>query len=725
MVSRHHGREKALHHGLGHQAYDVGTQVRPSLPGCLAPRLGVQSSELQSRVGEARGHPLGSKEVHPGAAHDAPSKLGERAQSAPDGDAARAQHTDHESRWGRRRCGPASALRHLDPARPRLHHPPDGARLVAGAETDADESAVVLGCDGETPQLFRRVRDGLLEHQRLEAVRWALVRVEVLRLRDDDPHANCAVFVAEQARLVCHREDAFQVSLVHERRRVRGRLPGVTEELGELWRVCVVDGHVYRTVAQLVLRCRRKWGGGGAFVADDALTLQIATCKRLGMPPARSEPESPEATSRRPLVVRLVRALALVCVTLALLYAVGINVFLATPLFGRVVNAQPDIIDVHYERAWSLIPGRVHARKISVRGRDGDVEWILRLDRVEFGVSFVALARMRFEATHVRGEGVSFRLRKRLERPPASQDEVADLPPIEGLPPYSVRPPERPSPAKWSDAEYDLWSAHLEDVVAAGTREVWIDHARFEGDARIEGRFFLKPMRAVEVGPVRLAVTKGSVHTGEGSIADALDGSAVDVTVARFDPRTARGDDLLRRVSLDSDAHAVVPDLGFLHVLPERAPVHGTLNVERAVLHVRSGTLERESKVKATVAPLAVDWGGYRATGSLALTADVAREAGDKRDRLTFRALWTDLLGFQRGRAARPSSAFVRAKQVSATGDASALDLVHPLGDLHVVVELAECSLPDARVLSQYIPAETDIAIEGGTPGRRHISRPG
>jgi hypothetical protein len=394
--------------------------------------------------------------------------------------------------------------------------------------------------------------------------------------------------------------------------------------------------------------------------------------------------------------------------SLALLYVLGINVFLSTPLFGRVVNAKPDIVDVHYERAWSLLPWSIHARKLSVRGRDGDVEWMLRLDEVEFGVSFAALVRMRFEATHVRGQGVSFRLRQRLSTPPASPDEVADLPPIEGLPPYSLRPPEKPNPAKWSDAGYDLWTAHLEDVIAAGTREVWIDHARFEGDARIEGRFFLKPMRAVEVGPVRVAVATGEVRTGRGPIAGALDGSTLDATVARFDPRAAGGAEILHRASLDADVHAVVPEAGRFRALPEGTTAEGEVKVEHAALRVRSGRLASGSHLEARVAPLGVSRGAYRATGTLAFVADVLRDADTGHDRLTFRATGTDLLAF-RGRRT-----FLLARRLNIAGDAGALDLVRPFEDLHLVVDLTDGALPDVRSLSRAIPASADVALEGG-----------
>ncbi|HXN33007.1 MAG TPA: hypothetical protein VN894_14150 [Polyangiaceae bacterium] len=412
--------------------------------------------------------------------------------------------------------------------------------------------------------------------------------------------------------------------------------------------------------------------------------------------------------------MRLLPAFVWLFLSLAVLYAVVVNIFLSTSLFAKVVNAQPDTIDIHYERAWSLVPWKIHASKISVRGRDGNVEWILRLDEVEFGVSFAALAKMRFEGTRVRGKGASFRLRGRLAAAPVSRDEVAGLPPIEGLPPYSIRPPKELSPAEWSDAHYDLWAVRLEDVVADDVREVWIDHARFEGSARIDGRFFLKPMRSVEVGPTRISVARGGVRTSDGPIAEALDGNLLELTLARFDPRTVGGADLLGRVSLQGNAHATLPDLARLPVFPRGVTVQGAAEVRRAVLYVRNGVLEKESHFEGTATPVVVAGAGYRATGALALQADVARESANQGDRLTFRADATNLVVFQGERVVAPTTPFLSAPRAETRGDARALDLAHLFEDLHLVVELADGDLPNARALSGYIPASAAVAVEGG-----------
>ena len=125
------------------------------------------------------------------------------------------------------------------------------------------------------------------------------------------------------------------------------------------------------------------------------------------------------------------------------LYAVAMNVFLKTSLFDKVLNGDPDTIAIHYSSGWSAIPGRIHARDLSIRGRDSNVEWILKLDEADFDMSFVALFERRFHVRRVHGAGISFRVRQRLDAPPSTPEQIADaqdLAPIDGLPPWSLPP---------------------------------------------------------------------------------------------------------------------------------------------------------------------------------------------------------------------------------------------------------------------------------------------
>jgi hypothetical protein len=395
------------------------------------------------------------------------------------------------------------------------------------------------------------------------------------------------------------------------------------------------------------------------------------------------------------------------------LYLVAMNLFLSTSLFAKVIDGQPETIAIHFRRGWSFVPGHIHAKDLSIRGRDGDVEWILRLDEVQFEVSFAALAHQRFEASHLYGRGLSFRLRQRLDAPPTSPADVADLPPIEGLAPYAVRPPPHPEPEKWSDAAYNLWSARLEDVVADDVREIWVDNHHFEGLARIAGRFYLKPIRRAEIGPIQIDVHEGHVRTGADVLVERLDGATVNLTVAPFDPRTLHGSDLVRQMSLQLGMHPACPDVGLLRLsLPDGVTVRGEADVRELAVDLRGGALQEGTNFDATLPHAVVMRGEHRFIGAIAANGLVGGLEGQRQ--LDFRVLLTDLDVTRTDAAFPGGEEIVRVPQMTITGDARDLDLANALADAHLVADAPAGELPDLRALSAYIPQETPLVLKGG-----------
>ena len=172
--------------------------------------------------------------------------------------------------------------------------------------------------------------------------------------------------------------------------------------------------------------------------------------------------------------------------------------------------------------------------------------------------------------------GIAFRLRQRVESPRATPEYVAKLPPIAGLPTLAFAPDQPPGKDVWSDADYHLWTVHLEDLVAADVREIWMDTARFEGLARIAGGFYLKPIRTVAVGPVQVGdiASGGRVAMDGQPIAEELAGSFA-FTLSALDPRVAKGADVLHHASLSTDLRTNLPDLGGLRLWPDDMHVHG------------------------------------------------------------------------------------------------------------------------------------------------------
>jgi hypothetical protein len=237
-----------------------------------------------------------------------------------------------------------------------------------------------------------------------------------------------------------------------------------------------------------------------------------------------------------------------------LLYLAAMNVFLRTRLFRDAITSDSGTLRVEYLSAYSPWPGQIHADGLAIRGRDSHVEWVLTLDHCEFRNSFLDLLRRRFHATHVRGEGLSLRIRQRVQEVTPA---VSALPPVPGF----LDPPRAdvgPQVAPLTDADYRLWSVQLDEVVAEHVREVWIDTARVTGDLRIEGRWFFRPLRWLDIGPAAIDLRSANVLYGaDAPLALDLHGTMV-VAIHPVDIRDAGGEAIADRLDVDADVRGAL-----------------------------------------------------------------------------------------------------------------------------------------------------------------------
>ena len=249
--------------------------------------------------------------------------------------------------------------------------------------------------------------------------------------------------------------------------------------------------------------------------------------------------------------------------SVAVLYLVGINVFLRTRLFRNAISADPIAFRVEYKNAYSIVPGRIHVEGLTIRGRDSSIEWILATDNCDFRVAFLDLIHKRFRASHVRASGFTIRVRLRIPAADATPELVAALPPVPGFadPPYAgAKPPPL------TDAHYNLWMVQLDDVDVQHVREVWIHSIRVQGEMRVRGRWVFRPLRWLEVGPASVDVSTLDISTGTRSLATGLHGS-IDATVHPFDLRKPNGLEVLEYVSTKTQLAGIAMTANVLNAI--------------------------------------------------------------------------------------------------------------------------------------------------------------
>lgn len=187
---------------------------------------------------------------------------------------------------------------------------------------------------------------------------------------------------------------------------------------------------------------------------------------------------------------------------LVLLYYVGVNAVLASPLGEALFNVRPDQVQVHYQRAWTLFPGRVEVRGFQLSMQDHAVQLMITADRVKGALHPWTLRELRFYATDLEGEGVTFRLRPLIDESDPAAAHLDELPPIAGFE-TPVRQQTNLKPGKGPKLLVEL-----ADLRVTHLREVWVDRVRYTGDAEVEGGMFYAPLERLRLDAARFTDAK-------------------------------------------------------------------------------------------------------------------------------------------------------------------------------------------------------------------------
>ncbi len=301
------------------------------------------------------------------------------------------------------------------------------------------------------------------------------------------------------------------------------------------------------------------------------------------------------ATGEGRRLPRWLRGVLWVCVGLELVYLLGANVFLNFGLLPLAFDST-DQVRVTISGGWSVLPGRVHVKNVRFIFKDHNVQFSLDMKRAFMVLHLTEFAHHTFHASHLRGEGVVYRMRHRID--PWSQHEpfVGTLPPIPEYPSpavFEARVPEKPL----SDAEYNLWTLHIDDVDAS-VSEVWVQAFRYRGQGRVRGSFQLRPARTLWVGPGKLELEPGLLSAGAYRIAAGLHGQ-IECIVHPFDVRPVQGFEPLRYISarVRLDSPALDPQFYELFASESNARVSSSSGSLHLDVETRHGVLTPESRL--------------------------------------------------------------------------------------------------------------------------------
>jgi hypothetical protein len=272
-------------------------------------------------------------------------------------------------------------------------------------------------------------------------------------------------------------------------------------------------------------------------------------------------------------------------VVLELVYLLAANLFLRLGGVQKAL-AGADEIGVHFGRAWSFWPGRVHLEDLRIVFQDKNLQFSILIPHASVTVQLRALLHRTFYATRVSGSGLVFRLRNRVELGKADRPVVRAFPPVNDFDDpalYVSGPPKPPH----DPAHFNPWTVHIENVDVE-VHELWVQMLRYQGTGRAKGAFRLVPATRLWVGPASLSFANGTVEAGPYDVVTNLEGS-VACTVHDLNVNQLKLSDVLRFTSAKVSLWALLPRLQALgFVSPGLAPLaiedgSGMLDVDVAL----------------------------------------------------------------------------------------------------------------------------------------------
>lgn len=383
-------------------------------------------------------------------------------------------------------------------------------------------------------------------------------------------------------------------------------------------------------------------------------------------------------------------------ITLVVAYLVYLglgNAFLASDWGRARLNGIDEHVHFEYDSATTLWFGRIHAKRLVIRGSDSSVEWRIVIDDAAATLSpFGAFSRtIRLDDAVARG--VELRVRFKVEPAEATRERVAYLPPISGLADPPVRPV--PMPPEPTDENYRLWTVDLLKLDVSEVREVWVEQVRVTGiGGSVRGGFFMKPLRRIEIRPTVVHFDDADLVAAGIPIAEHVHGE-LDVTLRPIDPRSTEPRPMVRALDTTASLGGTLLDLRVVN--PKLAPL-GVAFVGGGGPIAIAGSIEHGVLAPGTRL-------GLHARGFAAILPGDHVLDGDAIVELAARATAPAVvlhanatgLGFRHG-----ATALARADVVSLFGTMDDRDLTSDENAWAASIDLPAVVVPDLRLLRTY-----------------------
>jgi len=400
--------------------------------------------------------------------------------------------------------------------------------------------------------------------------------------------------------------------------------------------------------------------------------------------------------------------LLIAAVIFEIVYLALVNLALNLPLTQTLINQhKPEKYAVHWEKAWSWYPFRVHAQGISANGQATSLQWQAESPTAAASVAILPLLRRTVKIHAVDAEDMTYFQRK---RPKPDQDYAASR---EFFPPISGRDIDAPVTPRPPRKQGNGWTIVVEDVHATGHHRLWINQlqAALSGELQADvsyqtrgGPFSLSNCKA-DVKINTLTINNGQEISTEGFLKGRLE-------LSPFIPSENRGTKSLAFLSLDASIATRTESLEFLNFYLDNLygmHIDGAGNLEGRLI-ITAGKVLPETALLISADKLDLNFKDHIATGTGDVTIKVAT---DKPEELGVTILFTTM---DMHHAGDTTPLFTgNGFEVTVRGSNSLADWQdRKAGATYAGVKIPAVSIPDVGSYQRYLPERLGVILNGG-----------
>lgn len=399
-------------------------------------------------------------------------------------------------------------------------------------------------------------------------------------------------------------------------------------------------------------------------------------------------------------------AVAVALVLLEVLWIVAARLALGGGALRSVLNVHPEELEADWQLATSWLPGRLELRGFKIRGQDDQDQWYGEAEHADLAIQLSPLLRKEIVGTRVRLDGVSFRLRPRLDFVKPGSVDPSALPTIPGFQnPPTLAPGTNSNTGTnngSSPAAPDRrhWRLLLPAIEVTRLHEVWVNELRLAGSGDLRGRLDYTLSGPFETEVTALHLPAAVVGRGRENMATNLDLS-LSGTLGPLRFSECHGAQYFRELTARLDLRGTVAisrilsrHLGETESMEflGQGEIAGDLGVERGKLRTPSHLELRSPKFGVRLGDVVLD-------GDTSINIHLTNGASGPVSTLTAALKNLDLH--------QVSTPDITSASGGLNLQAVAYDPTLPDGfkDVAVEVRVGPLELADARVLNRFLPS--------------------